>query len=202
MADADRLTLSLSSGGDVVINGLGDAAEIEKTRAGIEAEFGVRALYHGANMLKGDEIMRDFEEKLPAVVTKCDAPNTLALSFDDGPSIYTEKLLDVLKAYGARATFFLSGITNGRESLDSPKWKPVLQRMFSERHQIASHGWSHRNLNNISHSERVTEITKNERAIANAIGMVPTFFRAPYIACNTESGCRKTVRDLGYHLVE
>jgi len=43
-------------GANVVINGLGDAAEIEKTRAAIESEFGVKALYSPANMLKGDEI--------------------------------------------------------------------------------------------------------------------------------------------------
>ena len=43
-------------GTNVVINGLGDAAEIEKTRAGIESEFGVKAVYSPANMLKGDEI--------------------------------------------------------------------------------------------------------------------------------------------------
>ncbi|SCZ10149.1 3-hydroxybutyrate dehydrogenase [Microvirga guangxiensis] len=43
-------------GANVVINGLGDAAEIEKTRAAIESEFGVKAIYSPANMLKGDEI--------------------------------------------------------------------------------------------------------------------------------------------------
>jgi 3-hydroxybutyrate dehydrogenase len=43
-------------GANVVINGLGDEAEIEKTRAGIESEFGIRALYSPANMLKSDEI--------------------------------------------------------------------------------------------------------------------------------------------------
>jgi 3-hydroxybutyrate dehydrogenase len=43
-------------GANVVINGLGDAAEIEKTRAAIASEFGVKALYSPANMLKGDEI--------------------------------------------------------------------------------------------------------------------------------------------------
>jgi 3-hydroxybutyrate dehydrogenase len=43
-------------GANVVINGLGDEAEIEKTRAGIESEFGVKALYSPANMLKSDEI--------------------------------------------------------------------------------------------------------------------------------------------------
>lgn len=43
-------------GANVVINGLGDAAEIEKTRAAIESEFGVKAVYSPANMLKADEI--------------------------------------------------------------------------------------------------------------------------------------------------
>lgn len=43
-------------GADVMLNGLGDAAEIESARAAIEADYGVRALYHGANMLKSDEI--------------------------------------------------------------------------------------------------------------------------------------------------
>ncbi|MEP4768776.1 MAG: 3-hydroxybutyrate dehydrogenase [Roseibium sp.] len=43
-------------GANVMINGLGDAAEIEKTRAAIEADFGVRCVYSPANMKKGDEI--------------------------------------------------------------------------------------------------------------------------------------------------
>ncbi|NEX92149.1 3-hydroxybutyrate dehydrogenase [Caulobacter sp. 17J65-9] len=40
----------------VVLNGLGDPAGIEKTRASLEAETGVPVRYHGANMLKPDEI--------------------------------------------------------------------------------------------------------------------------------------------------
>ena len=43
-------------GASVVINGFGDAAAIEKERAGIEADFGVQALYSGADMTKGAEI--------------------------------------------------------------------------------------------------------------------------------------------------
>lgn len=43
-------------GANVVINGLGDAAAIERERAAIETEFGVRAVYSPANMLKADEI--------------------------------------------------------------------------------------------------------------------------------------------------
>ncbi len=45
-----------AKGCHIVINGFGDAGEIEKERAAMEKEFGVKILYHGANMLKPDEI--------------------------------------------------------------------------------------------------------------------------------------------------
>ncbi|WP_420471950.1 3-hydroxybutyrate dehydrogenase [Brevundimonas sp. FT23042] len=45
-----------SRGGDVVINGLGDPAEIERTRAEMEASCGVRVRYHAANMTRGEEV--------------------------------------------------------------------------------------------------------------------------------------------------
>lgn len=45
-----------SRGGDVVINGLGDPAEIERTRAEMEAGCGVRVRYHAANMMRGEEV--------------------------------------------------------------------------------------------------------------------------------------------------
>ncbi|WP_305987942.1 3-hydroxybutyrate dehydrogenase [Roseibium sp. MMSF_3544] len=45
-----------AQGANVVINGLGDADEIEQTRAAIEADFGVRCNYSPANMLHGEEI--------------------------------------------------------------------------------------------------------------------------------------------------
>lgn len=43
-------------GCDVVLNGLGDPAEIERERAALEASCGVRVLYHGADMARGDEV--------------------------------------------------------------------------------------------------------------------------------------------------
>jgi 3-hydroxybutyrate dehydrogenase len=45
-----------SRGGDVVLNGLGDPAEIERTRAELETSCGVRVRYHAANMMRGDEV--------------------------------------------------------------------------------------------------------------------------------------------------
>ncbi len=45
-----------SCGGDVVLNGLGDAGEIERTRSEIETACGVRVRYHGADMRKGEAV--------------------------------------------------------------------------------------------------------------------------------------------------
>ncbi len=57
-------------GANVMINGFGDAAEIERTRAAIEDEFGVKALFSGADMSKGDEVesmIREAEGALGSV---------------------------------------------------------------------------------------------------------------------------------------
>jgi len=43
-------------GADILLNGLGDMAEIEKTRLGLQEEFGVRVFYHNADMRKPDDI--------------------------------------------------------------------------------------------------------------------------------------------------
>ncbi|HEV7874665.1 MAG TPA: SDR family NAD(P)-dependent oxidoreductase, partial [Enterovirga sp.] len=51
-------------GANVLINGFGEASAIEKERAGIESEFGVKAVYSAADMTKPDEIagmVRDAE---------------------------------------------------------------------------------------------------------------------------------------------
>jgi len=57
-------------GADVVINGFGDATAIEQERAGIEKDFGVKAIYSGADMSKGDEIaamVADAQKQLGSV---------------------------------------------------------------------------------------------------------------------------------------
>jgi 3-hydroxybutyrate dehydrogenase len=49
-------------GADIVLNGLGEPDAIERERAGIEREFGVRALHSGADMTKPDDIARMVSE--------------------------------------------------------------------------------------------------------------------------------------------
>ncbi len=49
-------------GANIILNGFGDANEIEQNRATIESDFGVKAIYNGANMLNPDEIATMVDE--------------------------------------------------------------------------------------------------------------------------------------------
>lgn len=60
----------------------------------------------------------------------------LYLTFDDGPSEYTERLLDLLDAHGLKATFFML------ES-EMKQYPEAIKRMAAEGHGIGVHGVSH-----------------------------------------------------------
>ena len=70
-----------------------------------------------------------------AVIASCTAPNTIALTFDDGPFDYTDSVLDQLDAAGMKGTFFING-QNWGNIYDHAS---TLQRADSEGHQIGSH---------------------------------------------------------------
>ncbi|MCD7776546.1 MAG: polysaccharide deacetylase family protein, partial [Firmicutes bacterium] len=53
----------------------------------------------------------------------------IALTFDDGPGAYTDRLLDILERYGVRATFYVVG-TQAR------KYESIIVRESSEGHEI------------------------------------------------------------------
>lgn len=63
----------------------------------------------------------------------------IALTFDDGPSKETEKVLDILKSYNAKATFFIWGQRiKGREE--------IIEKIIKEGHEIANHSYEHKRL--------------------------------------------------------
>ncbi len=135
-------------------------------------------------------------------IFRCTKPNVVALTYDDGPFIYTSRLLDLLKRYGFTATFFVTGNNVGKGQIDTTApWPNLLRRMVNEGHQIASHTWSHYSLNSISSDMRKQQMVKNERAIANVIGKYPTYMRPPFSQCDDASGCNADMKALGYHRV-
>lgn len=110
------------------------------------------------------------------VVSTCTEPNTIALTFDDGPYNYTEKILSDLEAAGAKATFFVTG------TLYDCIYNRVdtLKAIYDAGHQIASHTWSHEDLTNLPNSTVMFQVTKLDAAFANILDMRPTYLRPPY----------------------
>lgn len=96
----------------------------------------------------------------------------MALTFDGGPTDLTSGLLDLLRSRGAKATFFVSVLDEQGNAIDLTGERfNLVKRYVAEGHQVALHTYNQVNMNDISSELRQTEILKNERAIANVIGI-------------------------------
>ena len=98
----------------------------------------------------------------------------VALTFDDGPSDWTEAILDLLAAHHARATFFVIG--------SAAEQRPdVLRRIGSEGHEVGNHTWSHPWLARDCDDERVEEELRRTNDVLDRLtGRAPQRFRAPH----------------------
>lgn len=113
----------------------------------------------------------------PTTPTPTVANKTIALTFDDGPGPYTEKLLDILDKYDAKATFFLIGSkVSGQAS--------VVRSIQARGHQLGNHSWSHPELPKLSVDQIAGEIDRTNEAIRQATGVKPSILRPPYGAVN------------------
>ena len=97
---------------------------------------------------------------------------SFALTFDDGPSPYTLRLVRVLRRARARATFFDVGNRVGL-------W-PAGARASSRIGELGNHTWSHAHLPGLSALEAWRELSWTQHAIGRTVGSVPRLFRPPY----------------------
>ena len=95
------------------------------------------------------------------------------LTFDDGPSPVTSKILDILKQENVKATFFILG-----SNVDSRK--DVVKRMYEEGHLIGNHTYTHCNLSKLETGEAKKELEQTDTVIEKITGKQPVFVRAPY----------------------
>jgi len=98
----------------------------------------------------------------------------IAITFDDGPTEpYTSQILDVLRQFGARATFFVLG---ARAQL-APD---VLRRAARDRHELGNHTWDHAALPLRTPGAMRVTIRRTSDLVENITGTRPRVFRAPF----------------------
>ncbi len=102
------------------------------------------------------------------------APNLVALTFDDGPDPrWTPKILDVLKAKHASATFFVIG----RNMQTHPE---LVEREIREGQEVGSHTYTHPNIRDMSHAQMALELNLTQRLFEVITGRSLRLFRPPY----------------------
>lgn len=104
----------------------------------------------------------------------------VALTYDDGPSIYTPKLLDTLEKYDAVATFFVVG---SRVS----QYSGTIKREFNLGCEIGNHTYDHKTITRISSSELKKQISKTNAAVKKVTGGNPVVMRPPGGGINSTS---------------
>lgn len=103
------------------------------------------------------------------------------LTFDDGPSPVTIQVLDTLKAFDVKATFFVVG-------RNIPGNEAILQRILAEGHTLGGHSYSHDyRILYATQESFFADLEKGNALIEQATGFTPTIFRYPGGSSNTIS---------------
>jgi len=106
-------------------------------------------------------------------ITSCPDKLTWGVSFDDGPSPYTQNLLNFLTQKSIEATFFVVG----SRVIERPQ---VLVEEYMGGHEISVHTWSHKHLTSLTNEQIVAELGWTRHAIRTVLGVTPTTMRPPF----------------------
>ena len=114
-----------------------------------------------------------FPEEITIASTIDPTKPMIALTFDDGPSAHTGRLLDIFAAHGGKATFFVVG----NIIYDRPA---VVERIVEEGHEIGGHSWSHRDFTKLTDQEVTDQIMNTRAKIYEVSGKDTLIIRPPY----------------------
>lgn len=144
--------------------------------SGAEEQSGELYTASGVN-----EFRRGMSEEEKAADDMDDGTRKVYLTFDDGPSGNTGKILDILAEYDVKATFFVVG-------KEEEKYQPLYKRIVDEGHTLAMHSYSHK-YNEIYQSKEsfVEDLTKLQEFLYDTTGVWCRYCRFPGGSSNTVS---------------
>lgn len=108
------------------------------------------------------------------------ADKTIYLTFDDGPGAHTQRLLDILKKYDVKATFFVTGYDN--------RYNELITREYNEGHTVGLHSYSHNYKDIYSSMDNfMNDIQKIDNKVKEYTGINSKIIRFPGGSSNTIS---------------
>ena len=143
-------------------------------------------IYENQNSLQEqmiDENTKDEQELLTEEVEKKEDTSVrkVYLTFDDGPSIYTEEILDILDEYGVKATFFVTG----EEAESHPE---RYQKIVERGQTLGMHSYSHKYSEIYESEENFSkDLKKLQNFLYDTTGVKPWLYRFPGGSSNTVS---------------
>ncbi|MBY9082091.1 polysaccharide deacetylase family protein [Paenibacillus sp. HN-1] len=130
-----------------------------------------RPVLANASPLTLSQLIRKYPN---AIKTSGPRVKQIALTFDDVPDPrFTPKILDILKKYNVKATFFLVGSR-------SAKHPALVRRIVREGHSIGNHSYSHPQFRKLNLQGFRKQIKRSEDTIAGIVGIRPRLIRPPY----------------------
>ena len=192
---SDASSLKLEDGNTVTVGNGADATEEHSEETvtmapGIQMEkggaiqfvsqwgkAGKKKVWHGktsGETVDKEVVQEATDMKIASLTPKpSDGGKYIALTFDDGPSSYTQQILDILAQKGVHATFYNLGNQAGK----SPS---LTKAVLDGGHELASHTNQHQNLPTLSKDDLRSEITSAFDVLEKASGKRQQMIRAPY----------------------
>lgn len=128
-----------------------------------------------------EALQEEQDTETPAAGEEEENRKKIYLTFDDGPSSNTDEILDILKAYDVKATFFVVGKTDEAS-------RKAYRRIVEEGHTLGMHSYSH-SYEDIYDSEEdfQDDMKKLQEYLYELTGVWPRFYRFPGGSSNTVS---------------
>ncbi len=127
-------------------------------------------------------------------------PRQVSITFDDGPDpVWTPRILDILKRYNVKGTFFMIG----EVAQDNVS---IMQRVYREGHEIGNHTFTHPDISEISNTQVDLQLNLTESLFGSKIGVHPLYFRPPYSIdqepdTNDQAAPVDRIQGLGYTII-
>ncbi len=117
--------------------------------------------------------------KLPSIKANAQDEKLVAITFDDGPGLYTSDLIDRLNERDVKATFFIVGS-------NAEYYPDVIKKAAESGHQIGNHSYDHSLLTKLSADEIQNEIDSTNKLLKQADGNDTHYLRPPYGEYNSD----------------